>query len=153
LLAGCTRKVSPVVKHVLLIEPYDMIADVIVEILEQLDYEVDVGNSGTLTENDLRARDYHCVLINLDQNASGWRDKGLVLAEFASNVGLPVVMIPDHETATATIEAKGWLHFQKPFSVRDIEDVLLRARSGKPQVSGISPLKEGSEPTGAPLTS
>ena len=114
-------------KRILLVEPYDMVAGTIVDILEQLDYEADVVMSGHLREKDLNAADYHCVLINLDQNRSEWRDHGLRLAEVASKAGLPVVLIPDHQTA-AIIEANGWLQLPKPFTLHGMKEVLGRAR-------------------------
>jgi DNA-binding NtrC family response regulator len=115
-------------RRILLVEPYDVLADLLVDILEHLDYETVVVSSGTIRESDLRETEYHCVLINLDQNSSRWRNKGLRLAEVASKVGLPVVMIPDHATATAIIEANGWLHFQKPFTLANVEHVMRAAR-------------------------
>jgi DNA-binding response OmpR family regulator len=113
---------------VLLIEPYELVAELLVEVLEDLDYESDVVTSGSVQESDLRAKKYHCVLINLDQNDVGWRNKGLRLAEMASGIGLPVVMIPDHELAIAEIEANGWLHFDKPFTLANVEHVLRAAK-------------------------
>jgi DNA-binding response OmpR family regulator len=113
---------------VLLIEPYEFVAELLVEVLEALDYESDVVSSGGVQESDLLAKEYHCVLINLDQNSVGWRNKGLRLAEMASSIGLPVVMIPDHEMAIAEIEANGWLHFDKPFTIANVEHVLRAAK-------------------------
>jgi DNA-binding response OmpR family regulator len=52
-------------EYVLLIEPYELVADLLVEVLEHLDYEADVVSSGSVQDSDLRAKDYHCVLINL----------------------------------------------------------------------------------------
>jgi DNA-binding response OmpR family regulator len=115
-------------ERVLLIEPYELIADLLVEVLDHLDYVSDIKSSGSVQESDLRAKEYHCVLINLDQNSVGWRNKGLRLAEMASDIGLPVVMIPDHEMAIAEIEANGWLHFDKPFTLANVEHVLRAAK-------------------------
>jgi DNA-binding response OmpR family regulator len=88
-------------KRILLLEPYDVVADVITEVLDQLDYEADVVASGRLDENDLRARNYDCVLINLGQNRTEWREYGLRLAELASALGIPVMMIADHQVAAS----------------------------------------------------
>jgi DNA-binding response OmpR family regulator len=118
-------------ERVLLIEPYELIAELLVEVLENLDYESDVISSGDVRESDLRAKEYHCVLVNLDQNTPGWRNKGLRLAAMASSIGLPVVMIPDHKMAISEIEANGWLHFAKPFTLANVEHVL-RAATRQP---------------------
>jgi DNA-binding response OmpR family regulator len=113
---------------VLLIEPNDLVAELLVNVLEVLDYESDVLTSGRVQESDLRAKHYRCVLIDLDQNSVGWRNKGLRLAEMATRSGLPVVMIPDHEMAITEIEGNGWLHFDKPFTLANVERVLLAAK-------------------------
>ena len=94
-------------KRILLLEPYGAVADVIKDLLDQLDYVADVETSGHVNEHDLRSRGYHCVLVNLDQNRTDWRDYGLRLATIASGLGIPVVMIPDHETAAKTIKENG----------------------------------------------
>jgi DNA-binding NtrC family response regulator len=114
-------------KRVLLVEPYDVIADILVEILDQLHYETEVIESDSFRRKDLRAGEYHCVLINIDQNSTEWRDNGLRLAAMASQAGLAVVMIPDHETGDKVIRANGWLHLHKPFTINDIDDVITRA--------------------------
>jgi hypothetical protein len=85
----------------LLVEPYDVVADVMADMLDQLGFKVTVIASGTLRKNPSE-KDYRCILINLDQNNRQWRDQGLKLAEVASKVEWPVVMIPDHGTAAAT---------------------------------------------------
>jgi DNA-binding NtrC family response regulator len=111
-------------KHVLLLEPYEAIANVIKDLLDQLGYQTDVLTSGTVDTNDLHRKPYHCVLINLDQNTSGWHDDGLRLATLASRSGIPVVMIPDHATAASTIEANGWLRLKKPFSIGNLQNAI-----------------------------
>ena len=71
-------------KRVLLVEPYDIIADILEDILSQLDYETEVVRAASsFWEKDLRADEYHCVLVNIDQNSTKWRDQGLRLAETA----------------------------------------------------------------------
>jgi hypothetical protein len=75
----------------------------------------------------LTKRRYECVLINLDQNSGQWRNLGLHLAERASRLHLPVVMIADHEVAAATISANGWTPVQKPFTVEKLESAITEA--------------------------
>ena len=113
--------------RVLLVEPYEEIADVITGVLEDLNYQIDVVTSGRLTAKDLRNNGYRCVFINLDQNSSGCRNEGLRLAEIASELGVPVVLIPDHATAHATIQKNGWLSLTKPFTVEHLEQVIAAA--------------------------
>ena len=114
-------------KRILLLEPYDVVADLIRDLLDQLDYVTDVETSGDFDEQGLRSRGYHCVLVNFDQNRTDWRDYGLRLATIAAGLGIPVVMIPDHETAAKTIEANGWLGLRKPFTIANLADALNRA--------------------------
>jgi hypothetical protein len=38
-----------------------------------------------------------------------------------------VIMIPDHETAAETIDAKGWLRISKPFTMANLQKVIERA--------------------------
>ncbi len=114
-------------KRVLLLEPYSVVAEVITDLLVDLDFEAQVVTSGVLDENDLRLGGYDCVLINLDQNRSEWRNYGLKLAQMASQLGIPVVMIPDHDIAAKTIDANGWLRINKPFTIKNLQDVIERA--------------------------
>jgi DNA-binding response OmpR family regulator len=125
------RRRLKVSKRILLLEPYGAVADVIKDLLDQLDYTADVETSGHVNEHDLRSRGYHCVLVNLDQNRTDWRDYGLRLATIASGLGIPVVMISDHETAAKTIKENGWLRLRKPFTIENLENTLNRAVGGK----------------------
>ena len=53
-------------KRVLLLEPYDVIADMITDLLNQLGYTADVVTSGAIDKTHLQKKSYHCVLVNLD---------------------------------------------------------------------------------------
>ena len=44
-------------KRVLLLEPYDSVAEVIAILLDDLKYEAEIVTSGTIDENDLRKGD------------------------------------------------------------------------------------------------
>ena len=44
----------------------------------------------------------------------------------ASDLGIPVIMIPDHETAAQMIDAKGWLRISKPFTMATLQKVIER---------------------------
>jgi DNA-binding NtrC family response regulator len=114
-------------KRILLIEPYSDLADVIGFFLEELGFQFDLVTDPTICGNDLTKRRYQCVLINLDQNSDRWRDLGLRLAERASRLRLPVVMIADHEVAAATIAANGWKPVQKPFTLAKLESAIAEA--------------------------
>jgi hypothetical protein len=80
-----------------------------------------------MSEEDLTKSRYECVLINLDQNSDQWRNSGLCLAERASRLHLPVVMIADHNVAAATISANGWQAVRKPFTVAKLESAITEA--------------------------
>jgi DNA-binding NtrC family response regulator len=126
-------------KRVLLLEPYDVVAAVITDLLDQLGYAADVVTSGSIDKTYLQEKSYHCVLVNLDQNRTEWQDYGLRLAQMASDLGIPVIMIPDHETAAQMIDAKGWLRISKPFTMANLQKVIERA------VGDGSPAFEASE--------
>lgn len=118
-------------KRILLLEPYDLVADLLKELLDHLDYIADVETSGEIDEHNLQSRGYVCVLINLDQNRKGWPDYGIQLANIASRLNIPVVMIPDHETAAKTIDANGWHRIEKPFTIANLSEAITRAVGGK----------------------
>jgi DNA-binding NtrC family response regulator len=130
---------SKMSKRVLLLEPYDVVAAVITDLLDQLGYAADVVTSGSIDKTYLQEKSYHCVLVNLDQNRTEWQDYGLRLAQMASDLGIPVIMIPDHETAAQMIDAKGWLRISKPFTMANLQKVIERA------VGDGSPAFEASE--------
>jgi DNA-binding NtrC family response regulator len=114
-------------KRILLIEPYVDLADMIGFYLEELGYQFDLVTDATMNVEDLTKSHYECVLINLDQNNDQWRNLGLCLAERASSLHLPVVMIADHEIAAATISANGWKSVRKPFTVAKLETAIEEA--------------------------
>ena len=113
--------------RILLIEPYVDLADMIGFYLKELGYQFDLVTDATMSVEDLTKSHYKCVLINLDQNSDQWRDLGLCLAERASSLHVPVVMIADHEVAAATISANGWKAVRKPFTVAKLESAIEEA--------------------------
>ncbi len=123
-------------KYVLLFEPYKILADVLVLSMETLGFKVDIGNSSSDGIDDLRARPYACIFINLDQNYKDWHSHGLMLANKASEIGLPVVMIPDNPEAEDVIQAKGWLQIKKPFKLDALKDVMERATWARDAIAG-----------------
>ena len=104
--------------------------------MEELGFKVDIGNSAGDGEELVRNRHYACVFINLDQNREDWHSRGLMLADKASQSGLPVVMIPDNPTAQDMIRAKGWLQVRKPFTLVALKDVMERATWARDAVAG-----------------
>ena len=114
-------------RKILLLEPYEQLANVITQLLRELNCDVDVVISGDITDAELTMRRYDCVFINLDQNRLPSEDGGLRLAEIASDAGVPVVMIPDHLIAAQKIAANGWLQLKKPFNLGNLEAVISKA--------------------------
>jgi len=53
------------------------------------------------------------------------RDR-ITTTKVAASLGVPVIMIPDHETADETIAAHGWLRLRKPFTVQSLEDTIAK---------------------------
>ena len=126
-------------KRILLLEPYEMVAEALTDCLRHLDYDVDVVTTGELDASRLRGGRYDCVLINLDQNRPNTRQGGLKLAEMATSLGMPVVMIPDYRLARDTLSAKGWLHIAKPFTIDKLQQVIAQAVENPPLPDGPPP--------------
>ena len=97
---------SSMIWRILLIEPYDDVAQVIGLYLEDLGHEFDLVTDASGDGERLIKECYECVLINVDQNSDEWRDHGLRLAETASRNHTPVVMIADHELDDAASQIK-----------------------------------------------
>jgi len=113
-------------ERMLLIEPYDDVADVISLYLEELGYEFDiVANAGAEAEL-LIGEPYECVLINVDQSNNQWRGQGVHLAETASRNHTPVVMNAEREPDAATAES-GWVPLRKPFTLEKLETAIAQA--------------------------
>jgi len=113
--------------RILLIEPYDEVANVIGLYLEDLGHEFDLVTDASGEGERLIKECYECVLINIDQNSNQWRDHGLRLAETASRNHTPVVMIADHELDAATANARGWSALRKPFTLEKLESAIAHA--------------------------
>jgi DNA-binding NtrC family response regulator len=118
---------TPVGKPILLIEPYEGLVEILGYFLEELGYQYDVVTGTEVDEKDLTKKSYVCVLINIDQNSRPWRECGVNLAETASKLNVPVVMIADHEVDAATVAAKGWAPVQKPFTVEKLASAISQA--------------------------
>jgi len=118
---------------VLLIEPFRPLVNVIGFLLDELGFEHDVVMTADEARKALNERRYDCVLVNVDQNSMPWRDASLELAEKASGLGIPVVMIIGHEVALTAVASNGWKPIQKPFTMENlsfaISDAMSAARS------------------------
>jgi len=114
-------------KRVLLIEPYDHVANIIGLYLEDLGHEFDLVTEARAGGERLTEAAYDCVLINVDQNSDQWWDHGMRLGERASRLRIPVVMIADHKVDAATAAAKGCTVIRKPFTLEKLETAITRA--------------------------
>jgi DNA-binding NtrC family response regulator len=114
-------------KRVLLIEPYDHLANIIGLCLEDLGYEFDLATNGATGGRRLSEGTYDCVLINIDQNSDEWEDQGIYLGKRASSRHIPVVMIADHKIDAATATAKGCTVVRKPFTLDKLKTAISRA--------------------------
>jgi CheY-like chemotaxis protein len=113
--------------RILLVEPYQDIAEILGLYLEDLGYQFDLVTNTDVDEEYLASKSYDCVLVNIDQNSDSWRDAGLRLAEKASRLSVPVVMIADHAFAAQAATAKGWKPIQKPFTLERLRSAISQA--------------------------
>lgn len=112
-------------RHVLLLEFYPDLCDLLTALLVDGGCRVDVASNGREMKDALALRRYDCVLLNIDQKHE--IDFGLDLASTASAMGSRIIMIPDYKTDRAAIAAKGWLQLTKPFTVASARAVLTQA--------------------------
>jgi DNA-binding response OmpR family regulator len=113
------------IKHVLLVEPYPELRDLLTKVLHRADCKVDCVMTGYEMEVALRTTQYDVVLLNIDQNRE--QNFGLKLAARAADGGSHIIMIPDYKTDRAAIAAKGWLQISKPFRLADLNAVIAQA--------------------------
>ncbi len=113
------------VHHVLLVEPFPDLCDVLRDMMRDADWEVDVAITVYEMRLAIAQTKYDCVFINLDQGRL--KDFGLELADYATERGARVIMIPDTDLDPATIAARGWLQLRKPFNVSQFHAVLIQA--------------------------
>jgi DNA-binding NtrC family response regulator len=114
-------------KRILIIEPYDSLAQLFREALQDAGYDVTLGTYEDVTAQLLERERFDCLFINLDQHRRPGLPNGLALAELADSLGVPVVMIPDDAAAEKKIREKGWLRLTKPFSPTALENLIERA--------------------------
>jgi DNA-binding NtrC family response regulator len=114
-------------RRILLAEPRQDVAELLGLYLEDLGYKFDLVTITDVDEEYLASNSYACVLVDLDQNSDSWRGAGLSLAEKASRLSVPVVIIADHTVAASTITAKGWKPLKKPFTAEEIQHAIFQA--------------------------
>jgi DNA-binding NtrC family response regulator len=113
------------IHHVLLVEPFPDLRDVLRDMMQDADWQVDVAMTVYEMRLALAQTQYTCVFINLDQGRL--KNFGLELADYATERGARVIMIPDTDLDPAVIAAQGWLCLTKPFSVSQFHAVLVQA--------------------------
>jgi DNA-binding NtrC family response regulator len=123
-------------KRILLVEPYRDLAEILGLYLEDLGYQFDLVAHAEFDEEYLARNSYDCILINADQNSALWSDAGIRLAETASKLSVPVVIIADHAVAASTVIAKGWKPLQKPFTAEEIQGAISQAVSASSASAG-----------------
>ena len=114
---------------VLLIEPFRPLVNVIGFFLDELGFKHDVVMTADEARKALNEKRYDCVMVNVDQNSMSWRKFALELADKASGQSVPVVMIIDHEIASAAVASNGWKPIQKPFTMENLRSALSEAMS------------------------
>ena len=110
--------------RVLLIEPYGALADILAIYLEGLGYLVTLAESKTLTPDVFTGGNYSVVFINLDQGSAAWALAGIKIAEQANAAGLPVVMIPDSESAADVLKQSRFVYLKKPFNLSTLDEAI-----------------------------
>jgi DNA-binding NtrC family response regulator len=140
-MTAAAKPVFP--RHVLLVEPYPELRDLLYELLVDAGCQVDVAMTAYEMEQAIASTAYNCVLLNIDQNRSV--NFGLDLAAIASAAGARIIIIPDHEIDIEAIAAKGWLQLIKPFTVDDALAVLESAAGPAGEQSAITRRSKESE--------
>jgi DNA-binding NtrC family response regulator len=112
-------------QHVLLVEPFPDLRDVLRDLMQHAGWIVDVAMTTYEMRLAIAQTAYDCVFLNLDQGRL--LNFGLELADYAAARGARIIMIPDNEIDPATIASKGWLQLTKPFTVADLQAVLAQA--------------------------
>jgi DNA-binding NtrC family response regulator len=127
ILGGAIGRIGDfmVIRHVLLVEPFPDLRDVLRDIMHDAQWIVDAAMTTYEMRLALAQTNYDCVFINLDQGRL--KNFGLDLADYATERGARVIMIPDNDLDPATIAPRGWLQLNKPFSVAQFQDVLVQA--------------------------
>ena len=111
--------------HVLLVEPFPDLRDVLRELMQYAGWIVDVAMTSDEMRVAIAQTHYDCVFLNLDQGRP--KNFGLELADYAASRGSRIIMIPDHRIDPAVIAAKGWLQLREPFKVAEMQAVLAQA--------------------------
>jgi DNA-binding response OmpR family regulator len=142
-MANLTAAKPVVPRHVLLVEPYPELRELLYDLLVDAGCEVDLAMTGYEMEKAITSTSYDCVLLNIDQNRTV--KFSLDLASIASAAGARIIMIPDHEIDIKAIAAKGWLQLTKPFKVDDVLAVLESAAGAAGEQAAITQRIEEAE--------
>ena len=110
--------------QILIVEPYEALAEMLSLSLESMGYSSEIARTDAVDEQQLVRGRFACVFINLDQNDRNFQVGGLKIAELASTLGIPVVMIPDNDVAQRIISERGWIQIRKPFKFEALQRVM-----------------------------
>jgi DNA-binding NtrC family response regulator len=111
-------------KHILLVEDYDPVRELIANMLEDRGYRVSTVSAGASMRDFLRTDDRVDAIV---LNAATPGEKGASLARHAKDLGLPVVMISGSSDEISFAAQHGLQLLRKPFQAEELYGALDRA--------------------------
>ena len=113
-------------KHILLVEDYDPVRELIANMLEDRGYRVSTVPAGASMRDFLRTDDRVDAIVI---NAVTPGENGASLARHAKDLGLPVVMISGSNDEISFAAERGLQLLRKPFQAEELYGALDRALS------------------------
>jgi len=113
-------------KHILLVEHYDPVRELIANMLEDRGYRVSTVPAGASMRDFLRTDDRVDAIVI---NAVTPGENGASLARHAKDLGLPVVMISGSNDEISFAAERGLQLLRKPFQAEELYGALERALS------------------------
>jgi DNA-binding response OmpR family regulator len=112
-------------KHILLVEDYDPVRELIANMLEDRGYRVSTAPTGASTRDSLRTDDVDAIVLNAITSG----ENGASLARHAKDLRLPVVMISGSNDEISFAAEHGLQLLRKPFQAEELYGELDRALS------------------------
>lgn len=114
-------------KRILIIDDEQLLLDLLTHLLSQIGYEVDQALSGREAAGKLKDQEYDAIFLDIKMPQMDGKEFYLKVREQSPSLAGHIVFITGDVANSKTvsfIEGTGNLHLKKPFTIREVKELL-----------------------------